>query len=56
MEDFIKELQELCDKHNLYIIGCGNEDDTSLVALNLEKFDWSKRIAFDFNSKQYEQQ
>ena len=56
MNNFIQELQDLCDKYNLYLVGCGNEDDTNLVILDVEEFDWSKRIDFDFNTRKYNQE
>lgn len=53
MEEFLKELSELCKKHGKYISGCGCEDDTTMVINQ----DWSKgRFYYDSTLKEYKKE
>ena len=52
MDEFLKELTELCKKHNKYIIGSGCEDD---ITMHIND-DWiGSRFYFDVNSKEYKE-
>lgn len=50
MYEFLKELTELCRKHDKYIRGSGIEDDSSMYIND----DWiNSCFYFDINSKEY---
>lgn len=53
MDEFLKELNELCKKYDKYIRGCGCEDDTGMVIND----DWiNSRFYYDSTSKEYKRE
>jgi len=50
MDEFLKELTALCKKHNIYVVGCGKEDEGAMSVYE----DWSSWIILNSKTKEYE--
>lgn len=50
MEEFLKEFTDICKKHNIFLVGCGKEDERALVVNEEEGYTW---IELNTDTKEY---
>lgn len=59
MKEFLKELNDLCIKHNKFIVGTGMECDSSMRILDNKELSYKlgdKFIEYNSKTKQYQEE